>query len=172
MRFFSRILEKIIYTSIVFAAVLLFWSALSTKSGPKLLVVLSGSMEPSIHTGSVVVGIPKSQYKVGDVVTFGGDIRGGVPTTHRIVLSRTKEGVLLFTTKGDANNTNDGKEIEQGDIQGKVLFSIPLLGYIIDFVRKPLGMIIVIVLPAVYIITDEIRKIINQIKKMSKENEK
>lgn len=133
-----------------------------------MFVVLSGSMEPTIHTGAVVVEAPEGSYKVGDVVTFGADTATQIPTTHRLVAVRAQEGVLLFTTKGDANNSPDGTEIRQSDIHGKVFFSIPYFGYIIDFVKKPIGLVLVIVLPAIFIIGDEVRKIVGEIKKMKK----
>jgi signal peptidase len=73
---------------------------------------------------------------------------------------------MLFTTKGDANNSADGTEIRQSDIHGKALFSIPFLGYIINFVKKPIGLMVVIVIPIVIIVYDEIQKIIKEITKM------
>jgi signal peptidase len=168
MKRYWKILEWIAYAIIALIAVLLVWSILPVKNGPKILSVLSGSMEPAIHTGSVVVIKPESQYKIGDVVTFGKDTKKEVPTTHRIVNSRVLDGVVLFSTKGDANNSTDSMEVKQSDIHGKVLFSVPFAGYIIDFVRKPVGLILVVVLPALYVIYDEIRKIFAEIGKMKR----
>jgi signal peptidase len=164
----SKILEKIVYTIIILVAILLVWSILPVKNGPKILAVLSGSMEPAIHTGSVVVIKPESQYNINDVVTFGKDTKKDVPTTHRIVSSRVQDGVMVFKTQGDANNAPDSTEIRQSDIHGKVLFSVPLVGYIIDFVRQPIGLVLVIVLPAIFIVYDEVRKIMAEVKKMRK----
>lgn len=169
MKKIYKIFEVVIYTIIFLTALLLVWSVLPVSGGPKFFVVLSGSMEPAIRTGSVVVIKPESEYKIGDVVTFGKDTLTQIPTTHRIVSSRAEEGVLLFTTKGDANNGPDTTEIRQSDIHGKVLFSVPLVGYVIDFVKKPIGIILVIVLPAILIIYDEIKKIINEVKRIKKE---
>lgn len=166
MKKIYKIFEVAIYAIIFLVAVLLVWSVLATKNGPKIFAVLSGSMEPAIHTGGVVIIKPESQYKIGDIVTFGKNTTKDIPTTHRIVSSRAVEGVLLFTTKGDANNSSDTKEINQGNIHGKVLFTVPFVGYIIDLVRQPLGIILIIVLPAIFIIYDEAKKIINEIKKM------
>ena len=166
-----KILVKIIYAIFILLAILIVWSVLPVKDAPRLLAVLSGSMEPAIHTGSVVVIKPESQYKVGDVVTFGADTRAQVPTTHRIFSNRAQNGVMMFTTKGDANNSPDTTEISENDIHGKVLFSIPFVGYIIDFVKKPIGLVLVIVLPAIFIIYDEAKKIIGEVKKMRKKKE-
>jgi len=172
MKNFYKILERIIYTGIFLVAILLIWSVLPIKNGPKLFVVLSGSMEPAMHTGSVVIIKPETQYKIGDMVTFGKNTSTQIPTTHRIVSTRAQDGVMLFTTKGDANNAPDGAEIRQSDIHGRVLFNISNLGYVIDFIRKPLGMVLIILLPAIFIIYDEVRKIIEEMKKiMAKKKE-
>lgn len=168
MKTASKILEKAIYTIIILVAILLFWSILPIKNGPKILAVLSGSMEPAIHTGSVVVIRPEAQYKVDDVVTFGKNTKKDIPTTHRIVSSRVQDGVMVFKTQGDANNSFDNIEIQQNDIHGKVLFSIPFMGYVIDFVRQPAGLVLVIVIPAIFIVYDEVRKIIKEIKRLKK----
>jgi signal peptidase len=166
-----KILEKALYAFFIVVILLLVWSLLPIKGAPRLLAVLSGSMEPTIHTGSVVVIVPESQYTVGDIVTFGPDTRTQVPTTHRIVSDRAEEGVILFTTKGDANNSPDTAEIKQSDILGKVLFSIPFAGYVIDFVRQPIGFVIVVILPVLFIIGDEIRKIVREVRRMKKEKQ-
>ncbi|MFA6338595.1 MAG: signal peptidase I [Candidatus Paceibacterota bacterium] len=171
MKKIYKIFEVVIYTIIFVVAFTLIWSVLPVKNGPRLFVVLSGSMEPAIHTGSVVVIKPESQYKIGDVVTFGKDTAKNIPTTHRIISSRAEEGVMIFKTKGDANNSPDTTEIRQSDIHGKVFFNISYLGYVIDFVRKPIGMVLVIILPAIFIVYDEVKKILNEIKKMKKEKD-
>lgn len=126
-------------------------------------------MEPTIHTGSVVIVKPTSQYKVGDIVIFGKDTKTEIPTTHRIISDHAVEGVILFTTKGDANEDPDVNEIRQSDIHGKVLFSVPYMGYILSFIRKPIGIILVIIIPAISIIFDEVKKIIVETKKLKAE---
>jgi signal peptidase I len=161
-----KTIYHVLLGAIVLIAVLLIISTFPITGNFKTLMVLSGSMEPAIRTGSVVVIKPEAQYKIGDVVTFGKDTITQVPTTHRIVSSRAVEGVLLFTTKGDANNAPDVTEIRQSDIHGKVLFSVPYFGYLVNFVRKPAGIIIIIVIPALFIIYDEAKKIAREVKKM------
>jgi len=135
-------------------------------------IVSSGSMEPAIKVGSIVVIKPQSEYGVGDVVTFGGRRQNEIPTTHRIVSSRVSNGELLFATKGDSNESVDPAEIKQSDVVGKVLFSIPYVGYIIDFARKPLGIVLIIVIPALFIVYDEMHKIFKEIKRLKKEKSK
>ena len=74
-----------------------------------------------------------------------------------------------YITKGDANNAPDQEEITKREIIGKVLFSVPYLGYAVDFAKKPLGFSLIIIIPASIIIFDEIKKIFGEIKK-KKEN--
>ena len=161
-----KIIYYIILGAIIFVALLLIISVFPITGNIKTMEVLSGSMEPAIHTGSVVVVKPTSTYKVGDVVSFGLNTKTDIPTTHRIAEMRVQDGQFVYKTKGDANNSEDGKEVLEKDIIGKVYFSIPYLGYIIDFVKKPLGLMIVIVIPAVIIIYDAVKNIIEEVKKM------
>ncbi len=124
-----------------------------------IMTVISGSMEPTLRAGSVVVTSPVENYKVGDIITFrtGGDRTP--PTTHRIKDVKVEGGEMLYITKGDANPTEDMTETKEEDIMGKALFSIPYLGYLVDFVKTPLGFGILIIIPGFLIIGDEVRKI-------------
>ncbi len=140
----------------------------------KVLTVLSGSMEPAIHTGSVVVIKPHStssgqvDYKVGDIITFGATSKTQVTTTHRIVEIKDSNGQQVYITKGDANNAPDAKEIPQNQIIGKVLVDVPYLGYAVDAAKKPLGFVFIIAVPALIIIGDEIKKIFLEVKRIKK----
>ena len=161
-----KIATKIFYIAIFIIVALLLFALFPIKGNYQIKIVKSGSMEPDIKVGSIVVIKPSENYTVGDVVTFGKDTKIDIPTTHRIVSSRAVEGVLLFTTKGDANEDNDTAEVKQNDIHGKVLFDVPFFGYIIDFARKPIGFAVLIILPAFIVIYDEGTKIFQEIKKM------
>ncbi len=165
---FFKILYLAFYIAITVIVVLLLISFFPIKNNYQIKIVKSGSMEPSINTGSLVIIKPSKNYNVGDIITFGKDTKNDIPTTHRIVSSHAVSGVIMFTTKGDANSSKDINEIKQADIHGKVLFSIPFLGYLIDFARKPLGLIILVILPATIIIFDEVKKIISEITMMRK----
>ena len=129
-------------------------------------VVLSGSMEPAIKVGSLAIVKPVELYKTGDVITFGKDDRNNIPTTHRIIAEQVVSGEFIFTTKGDANDDPDAREVREDEIIGKVIFDIPYLGFILDMARKPLGFVILIGIPAGLVAFDEIGKILREIKKM------
>jgi signal peptidase len=104
------------------------------------LVVLSGSMEPAIWPGDVVLihKVRPDAYKLNDIATY---IDGQTVYTHRII--QIENG--LYTMKGDANNTTD-EAIAADKLEGKVLLVIPKIGYLIVFVKKPAGMAIAAVL--------------------------
>ncbi|MCK5222080.1 MAG: hypothetical protein KAR14_10900, partial [Candidatus Aminicenantes bacterium] len=78
----------------------------------------------------------------------------------------------FFKTQGDANEDPDMSELKESAIAGKVLVTIPFLGYLIDFARQPIGFILLIIIPAACIMIDEIRKIWMEVKKMKKEKTK
>lgn len=125
-----------------------------------LRMVTSNSMEPAFSAGSLVTIVPQEKYEVGDIVTYQASKHEQDIVTHRIV--EKKKG--YFVTKGDANSVADDREVTQESIHGKVLFSIPGAGYVVDFIRKPLGFILVVVIPALIIILSELKNIIGEAK--------
>lgn len=166
-----KFIYALFYICIVSIIVLLLVTLFPIKGNYQIKIVKSGSMEPSISIGSVVVIKPVSEYLVGDVVTFGKDSRTEIPTTHRIVSTRIEGINTVFATKGDANEDIDNVEIKSSEVLGKVLFDVPYLGYIIDLARKPLGFAALIIIPALIIIYDEAVKIFKEIKRMRKRKE-
>lgn len=134
-------------------------------------IVESGSMEPAIHTGSIVVIKAQSAYQVGDVVTFGADTKEHVPTTHRIVALQPDPatGQLSMTTKGDANEENDPETSLVSSVIGKVIITVPYVGFMIDLARKPVGFVLLIGIPAAIIIIDEASKIVIEVLRIRRE---
>jgi len=159
----------VVFIFIVAIALLLIVSTFPITGNIKLMTVQSGSMEPAIKVGSIVMIKPAVDYKVGDIISFGSFGKTKSPVSHRIFEIKEQNGQPIFITKGDANNAPDEKGIGKKDILGKVLFSIPYLGYAVDFAKKPLGFALIIIVPAVVIIGDEIKKIIDEVKKKKNE---
>ena len=133
--------------------VLSFAQNLPIPGNFKSLVVMSGSMTPKIPVGSVAIVKPAADIKVGDIVTFKDPREPKNLITHRIVEIGENE---IIKTKGDANNAPDNWEVRKGDVVGKFLFSVPLLGYAVDFAKRPPGFLLLILLPAILIIVNEI----------------
>ncbi len=158
---FFRVVE---YVGVVFLLLVVFVSfspRFDFPGGFKSLVVLSGSMEPSIKTGSVVVTKPAESYSVGDVVTINKKLGEVDHVTHRIV---EKEGRRVVT-KGDANDSPDNWQLTTGDIQGRVLFSVPYLGYAVNFAKSQRGFFLLVILPAILIILNEVWEIKKELEK-------
>ena len=96
--------------------------------GVRPYVVLSGSMEPQIHTGSICIINTRASYEdveAGDVIAY--ETVSGMMVTHRAVRV-TKTGI---ETKGDANDVSDGITTTKDNFKGKTIFTIPCVGYLI-----------------------------------------
>lgn len=127
------------------------------------MVVRSGSMsgdrEGHIEVGDLIfVGKAEPQeLRVGDVIAYMMD---RIVITHRVVDIQTDEsGALLFTTRGDANNTVDAGQISEESIVGIYINRIPKVGDFALFLQTPLGMVIFIGIPVLgFIIYDIIRR--------------
>jgi signal peptidase len=117
------------------------------------MLVQSGSMEPSIMTGDVIIIRQDKWYQKGDVVTFNAGNKGRV--THRIVGADRDN----FQTKGDANRTGDNDSVNLSQIMGKVVLVLPKLGYLVVFSKSLLGIIVMIIIPGIIIMADELFKI-------------
>ena len=178
-KFLANTLYGLFILLLVGVASLFFAPLLPIKGNIEIKIVKSGSMEPAIKTGSIVVIKPASLYGVGDVITFGEDSRTTYPTTHRIVSKSEANGEILYQVKGDINEEPDPMSVRESDVIGKVIFTVPNAGYLLDFARQPVGFILLIAFPAALIILNEIldigkeiRKVIRRKKKVSVEREK
>ncbi len=143
-----NIISTVLVVIIVLCAVFLMGSRLL---GFKVFNVISGSMEPKYSMGDLIYvkSVDTSTIEEGDVITFvlNEDL---VVATHRVV-SVDKEN-QHFYTKGDANQTPDAAPVHFKNVIGVPQFSIPLLGYVSDFIQNPPGMYITIGIGVVLII--------------------
>ena len=100
--------------------------------------VLSGSMEPTYHTGALIYvrEVQPEEIEVGDPITFVLDENLTV-ATHRVVAIDTE--TQHFTTKGDANEFVDAKPVHFNNLIGKPVFTIPKLGYFANYIQNPPG---------------------------------
>jgi len=139
------------------AIFMLFYRPVPLAGDTHYLTVHSGSMEPALPVGSVVVIKPVDPNKLqkDEIICF--KLSNPQSITHRII-DITDEG---FVTKGDANEDPDSFVVQKKNIIGKVVFTIPYVGYLNHFVKTPLGFTLFIILPATIIIAEEIRNIIN-----------
>lgn len=166
MKFLFNFLYYTFVAGIMLIALLLLTTLFPIPGNLKVKVVKSGSMEPYIKTGGIVVIKPSTSYNVGDVITFGKDTKTQIPTTHRIIKINGDGPLRTFTTKGDANDTEDPQVTRLTDISGKVIVTVPYLGFVLDFAKKPIGFGLLVGIPALAIIFDEVMKILGEIKAM------
>jgi signal peptidase len=96
--------------------------------------VLTGSMEPQIEPGDLVVSREQESYAVGDVVTYLTET--GSSVTHRVV-AVSDEGLL--TTRGDANNVDDSQPVEPANVVGAVVLVLPGVGLVLNWLATPTG---------------------------------
>lgn len=164
MKILSVILYYLALTGVVALAVLLFATKVPVFGPMQAKIVQSGSMEPTIHTGALLLITPADGYAVGDIVTFGPDTPTQIPTTHRIVGLAGSNDAPMFTTQGDANEDPDSLPVAPADIHGKVRVNIPYLGYVLEFARQPLGFAALVGIPALLIISEELSKIYRELK--------
>jgi len=160
MKFIFNTVYYLTFFSVILLTSLLLMSFFPFKDWYQIKVVLSGSMEPNIKTGSIIVIKPEKNYKVGDVVTFGRDDRVHVPITHRIVeIDKQQDGGEYFVTKGDANEDIDAGQISKSSVIGRVLFTLPYVGYFLSFMKTNVGFISVVVIPGIIVLLIESYKI-------------
>jgi len=128
-------------------------------SGYQSFLVQSGSMEPAIMTGDIIIIHPQETYLKNTVITFHGS--EGRIVTHRIAEVTQKKSITHFSTKGDANRSQDEDEITQDKIIGSVWLVIPKLGYLVAFSKSLPGLLILVITPAALFILDALLKLKN-----------
>ncbi|MRX72606.1 signal peptidase I [Bacillus lacus] len=124
--------------------------------GHELMLVLSGSMEPGISTGSVV-GIErtseKTQFKKGDVITFYSPIKENTIITHRIVDVQGSGEFTEYFTKGDNNESVDPRPVSAQRVIGKFSgLHVPYAGHILNFLQSKSGIALSLILPGLILI--------------------
>ena len=132
-------LTTILVVLVVILAILLVGARLV---GLQVFTVLSGSMEPTYHVGSLIYvkKVDPFQLKSGDVITFMLD--EDTVATHRVVEVVQDEedaSVIRFRTKGDANEAEDGSLVHYRNVIGTPVFTIPKLGYLANYIQHPPG---------------------------------
>ena len=123
--------------------------------GLRVYTVLSGSMEPTYHTGSLIYVRKVDPYTIeeGQPITFMLD--ENTIATHRvvgIVPDEEDPTVIRFRTKGDANEAEDGSLVHYKNVIGTPIFSIPYLGYVANYIQHPPGMYVAISAGAVLLL--------------------
>ena len=134
----------------------------STALGYKQFTVMSGSMQPTISTGDVIVDerISPLDARVGDVVTFRDPAGGTRLISHRVVAKRVADGTVYFQTKGDANNDVQKWTAPADGSIGRVVADVPKVGYLLFWLSGRWGRLAFVVLPLLLLGAYELRAIL------------
>jgi signal peptidase len=148
-----------LYVVLGFTGGLLLAIALPLAFGARPLVVLSGSMEPTLPTGDVVVvkRVAPPEVEVGDVVTYrnlDGDL-----VTHRVRGVRPRGKRFELVTKGDANNAAERWTIDRDGQLSLALYRVPIAGRLLARTSSRQGKLALIVAPLLLLGAWEIRRI-------------
>lgn len=142
-----HIFTTVLLVILILAAAVLF---LPKFVGMTPLAVLSGSMEPTYHVGSLIYvkDADPEEVQVGEPITF--KISDDTMVTHRVVAIDTD--ARTFQTKGDANDNVDGGAVAYENLVGKPVFTIPYMGYLAVYANTTTGMIITVTIILVILI--------------------
>lgn len=174
LNYLTKTFNFLILTVLAFTAVLLTLSVFDTPLKLRFYTVNSGSMEPAIKVGSLIVTRPSENYGINDVITFRSGRSNKDTVTHRVVkVERGKDLTpVTFITKGDANNDVDQRSVSVSSVLGKVVLTIPYIGFPLVFAKTQVGFIFLIVVPATLIIFTELQATKKEIIKHIEEKKK
>jgi signal peptidase len=156
MKYLATTLITIFFVAYIALALLMIGTVLPF-AGYQVRIVDTGSMTPTMPTGSAVFVHKATSYNSGDVITFQR-ANEKMPTTHRIVSNEAQSGVIYYTTKGDANDASDQLKVAESEVIGRVWLAVPYLGYVLDFVRRPIGFFLLIGVPFLAVMAEEVNK--------------
>jgi len=140
----------VVVVAVVFAVLLVG----ARVVGLQVYTVLSGSMEPTYHTGSLIYVKEVDPFEIeeGQVITYMLD--EDTLSTHRVVEVVPDEEdatVVRFRTKGDANDAEDGGLVHYKNVVGTPVFTIPYMGYVTNYIQNPPGTYVAIAAGAIFL---------------------
>ncbi|MFS0783743.1 signal peptidase I SipW [Bacillus sp. 1P06AnD] len=177
-----KIISNIISVLLVIVLLCMIFIVVSTKAsggepqafGYKLKTVLSGSMEPEFMTGSIIAVQDvkdKKNLKKGDVITFMKDEKNLV--THRIVEVMKNGEQVLYKTKGDNNKVADTELVQSSNVVAEYSgFTVPYLGYFLDFAKSPKGTAILLIGPGVLLLGYSVMTIIQAVREIDRKTKR
>ena len=138
--------------------------------GNKFFTVLTGSMEPTIMTGDLIISkeTPPNEIREGDIITFGS-LNSNNITTHRVKEVVNNNGKIEYVTQGDANNVKDPNNVPEEVLIGKVVKCIPKVGQVMAWMKGNLGLIIVAIF-SIAVINAMINLVVYRFKKIDSES--
>lgn len=148
---FATIIYIILIPIIFYNTMIIVQAVTNAKETPsvfgiKTFVIISGSMEPSLEIGDIVVikKVDEEDLKEGDVISFRN---GESIITHRInKIIVDKNGIKQYETKGDNNNISDKSFVKYEEIEGKLFSKIPYAGKMVLLLKNKLIIIIILII--------------------------
>lgn len=186
-KYISTVISWTIFVLLIIVGILLIYYYISVKLyatkgeqfEPKFSIytIVSESMEPTISKFDVIVNTKVNNIedvKINDVITFISTwkVTYGMTITHRVVGTKTLDnGETCLITRGDNNTQEDMACVKKSDLIGVTKAVIPGLGKIQFFLSSSSGLLLIILIPALYIIIKDIIKIFNLSKEIKDERE-
>ena len=178
-----RVIINVISVLLIVLALFVLLSVVMTKPGqaPNVMGyssfrVLSGSMEPTLRTDSMILvkKVDPSEIRPDDIISFysSDPTLSGAVNTHRVLSVEKQNGIYIFYTKGDANLVPDEFTTTGNDVIGVVVFSSFLLGKLIRLLSNPIVFIPVIMVPLVLLLVLNMIKTVRLAKQAAAEEEK
>jgi signal peptidase len=136
---------------------------LPTVCGFATAIVLTGSMEPNISAGDMIIIHEQDDYNERQVIVY---MSGTTAVTHRIISKGIDEqGKTFYVTQGDANNVDDG-EIPSEAVVGRVILTLPGIGNLQKLLQTPQGfLILTLIVAALIVLPDAVEKIKDKLSK-------
>ena len=186
-KYISTVVSWTVFVLLLIVGVLLIYYFVSMrlyatngeKFEPKFSVytIVSESMEPNINVYDVIVNTKvdkPSDIKPNDVITFTStwQVTYGMTITHRVVgTKKLDDGSICYITRGDNNTQEDQACVKENNVIGKVKAVIPGLGRVQSFLSSSMGWLLIIIIPALYIIVKDIIKLFKLAKEVKEEQE-
>jgi len=184
-KYISNVVSWTLFVLLIIVGILLVYYYISVRLyatkgeayEPKFSIyaIVSESMEPTINKFDVIVNTKVDEIKdvkINDVITFISTwkITYGMTITHRVVGTKTLDnGEICLVTRGDNNTNEDATCVEKSNLIGVTKAVIPGLGKIQYFLSSSIGWLLVILVPALYIIIKDILKIAGLSKEIKEE---
>ncbi|MEK3855889.1 signal peptidase I SipW [Cytobacillus sp. FSL H8-0458] len=160
LKIISNIITAVLFINLILMAFLVVSSKASGGEpqafGYQLKTVLSGSMEPTFQTGSVIAVKPLSSkeskaLKKDDVITFQASEEKLI--THRVIGVSSSGDHVMYETKGDNNKTADMEPVLSENVRAIYTgFTLPYVGYFIDFAQSKEGSAILLIGPGLLLL--------------------
>jgi len=156
----------LLLSAVALMAVLAVPSLVGAKSS---LVVLSGSMQPHLQPGDVVVlqEAGPDEIQEGEVITYrtdgGTNDAGRDRVTHRVVEKRMTSDGVVYRTKGDANDRPDPGVVHQHAVVGEVWFHVPLVGRLLLALQRPITQLLLTVVPGFLLVVSGVWTVVTEL---------